>query len=47
LTDRVIIEALEKLLGQERNTPLRVTPVKTRAKTNSGKVVRELREDRY
>ncbi len=47
LTDRVIIEALEEILGRGRTISLTVTPVKTRVKTNSGEVVRELREGRY
>ncbi len=45
LSDHLVIEALEELLGPEE-LPLAVTPVKPRVKTDAGKAVRELRESR-
>ena len=43
LSENLIIEALERLLGPEK-LPLTITPVEPKARTNAGKTVRELRE---
>jgi hypothetical protein len=42
----LIIEALEGLLGSEK-PPLVIAPVKPKAQTDAGKVVRELRDSRF
>jgi len=43
LSEDLIIEALERLLGPEK-LPLTITPVEPKARTNAGNTVRELRE---
>ena len=43
----LIIRALEEMLGDSKEIPLAVSPVKPRATTDAGKAVRELRELRY
>ncbi len=42
-----VIDALEKLLKPKANIPLTISPVKPRVATDSGKVVKEMRNSRY
>ncbi|RLF13965.1 MAG: hypothetical protein DRJ66_06895 [Thermoprotei archaeon] len=43
----LIIKALEKLLGREKEIPLIISPVKPKVVTDAGKAIRELRGSRF
>jgi len=46
ICERLIIKALEEIIGSKRELPLMIIPVKPRIETNAGKVVKKLRESR-
>ena len=47
ISDILIIKALEKLLGREREVPLVISPVKSKVVTDAGKVIKEMRGSRF
>ena len=46
ICERLVIKALEEIMEPKGELPLMISPVKPRVETNSGKVVKELRESR-
>ena len=44
--EKLLIKALEEMIGSGIELPLTITPVKPRVKTDAGEVVRELRVSR-